>query len=103
MHVVKIISGLGCIFAALLFGLFALICGGRESIYLGGIPAAFAVCLVSIGCVLIVKRRSPLSKTAKVLIFLVLAVVIVSPIILDIHIRHERAVLQMRAKAFLAR
>lgn len=103
MHVAKIISGLGCIFAALLFGLFALICGGRESIYLASIPAAFAVCLVIIGCLLVVKRRSPLSKTAKVLIFLVLAVVIVSPIILDIHIRHERAALQMRAKEFLLR
>jgi hypothetical protein len=67
------------------------------------IPAAFAVCLVVVGRLLIVNRRSSLSSRAKFLIILVVGAAIVSPIVLDIHIRHERAALQMRAKEFLLR
>ena len=103
MHIIKVILGLVCFVAALLIGLFALACRGWENILLACIPAAFDVCLVVVGCLLIVNRRSPLSSTAKFLIILVLAAVIVSPIVLDIHIRHERAALQIRAKEFLMR
>lgn len=103
MHIIKVILGLICFVAALLFGLFALACRGWESILLACIPAAFAMCLVIVGRLLIVNRRSPLSSRAKFLIILVVAAVIVSPIVLDIHIRHERAALQARSKEFLLR
>jgi hypothetical protein len=103
MRIIKIIAGCGCFFAALLSGLLGLISIEWVGISLAIIPAFFAWCLVFIGLVLIMKRRSPLSKWSKVLIFLFVAVVIASPIILDLHIRHERTVLQKRAKEFLLR
>ena len=104
MHVAKIISGLGCIFCCIVVRIFRADLW-RTRKYLS---SKHSCCL---RCVFGQYRMSSccetafsiFSKTAKVLIFLVLAVVIVSPIILDVHIRQERAALQMRAKEFLLR
>lgn len=57
--------------------------------------------LIVVGVFLIRRRKSPLSKGARSLILLFLGVSIASPVILDIYIRHERQVLQTRAKDFL--
>lgn len=59
--------------------------------------------LIAVGIFLILCRRSPFSKRSRYLIFCCLGLLIASPIVLDIYIRHERQALQTRAKEFLAR
>jgi hypothetical protein len=59
--------------------------------------------LVTVGLILILRRRQVMSKKAKILIVLFAALLISSPALLVAKIRHDRWSLQARAKAFLSR
>jgi hypothetical protein len=104
MRTLKVIAGLGCLAAAIPLGMFA-----WGSFFLGElwivklVPSAFTLGLVSIGLFLISRRSSVLSARTKVMIAIFFSVLIATPALLDIFIRHERKVLQTRAKEFLSR
>ncbi len=102
MSTLKIIAGLGCLAVALLLAPFAWFSLGAV-LWFKFVPVIFTVGLVITGVLLIKKRRTPLSKRAKTLITIFVCVLIVSPIVLDFHIRGERRALQIRAKEFLVR
>jgi hypothetical protein len=107
MRIIKIIAGLGCLVAAVPLGLFAWECflaGNYASeLLFKFVPAAFTLGLVLIGFFLISRRCSVISTRAKTVIVIFFGLLVVSPALLDIHIRHERKVLQERAKNFLLR
>jgi hypothetical protein len=90
--------------AAFFLGGFAIVSFGLwGNIWIASIPLVFTLALVAVGLSLIAKRRSPLSKQARVLIALAIGIPLMSASILDLHIRHDRKILQVRAKEFLSR
>jgi hypothetical protein len=104
----KVIAGLGCLVEALPLGFLALGLFSNRFLRVSAgvfafVPAIFALGLVALGVFLILKRDSVLSKKAKVLLAVFMGIFVAGPVILDIHIRHERRLLQLRAKAFLSR
>ena len=103
MRTLKVIFGLGCLVAALPLALFAWECNFAGELSLKLVPAAFTLGLVCVGFFLISRRCSVISTRAKTLIAIFFCLLVVSPALLDIHIRHERKVLQTRAKNFLLR
>src|SRR5665213_2834756 len=107
MRTLKVIFGMGCLVAALPLGLFAWECflasNYAGELMLKFVPAAFTLGLGCIGFFLISRRCSAISTRAKTLIVIFFGLLVVSPALLDIYIRHERKVLQTRAKSFLLR
>jgi hypothetical protein len=103
MSTVKVIAGLGCMVAALVLGPVAWVCFVYGNLWLKFVAVGSVLGLAAIGLFLILKRRSPLSKRAKMLITIFISALIISPIILDVFIRGERNALQIRAKEFLSR
>jgi hypothetical protein len=104
MRKLKFILGLGCLAAALPLALFAWECflyAGELSLKF--VPAAFTFGLAYIGLFLISRRGSVISTRAKTLIVIFFGLLVVSPALLDIFIRHERIILQKRAQDFLLR
>jgi hypothetical protein len=67
------------------------------------VTAVFALGLVAVGVFLILKRVSVLSMKAKILLAVLMGTFVLGPVLLDIHIRHERRLLRLRAKEFLSR
>lgn len=103
MRTAKIIVGIICLAIAIYltpfcFGMFL-----YSELLFKFFTLFFWCGLIVVGVFLIRRRKLPLSKGIRSLILLFLGVAIAGPIILDIHIRHERAALQMRAKEFLLR
>ena len=103
MRIVKIIAGVGCLAAALCLSGFVLDSFVWGSLWFKFVPAIFILGIVAVGLVLILKSRSILSKKARAWITIFMGVVVLSPTLLDLQIRHERKVLQTRAKNFLLR
>jgi len=103
MSVVKVIAGLGCLTAAIPLGFFAWISLVWGGLWFPLIPAVLTLGLVITGIFLISRRGSLFSFKTKAAIAIFFTFLIVSPALLDIHIRHERGVLQQRARAFLLR
>jgi hypothetical protein len=103
MSTLKVITGLACLIAALFFGLLAWASFVWGPLWFGLVPVVFTVGLVAASLFFILKRRSSLPKRAKGLVAAFAGILIVSPLILDIHIRHQRRALQVRAIDFLAR
>ena len=89
--------------AALPLGIFAWVCFLYGALWFKFIPIAFTLWLAAVGLFLILKRASVMSARAKMAIMIFFGILIASPVLLDIHIRHERKVLQTRAKNFLLR
>jgi len=107
MRTLKIIFGLGCLVAALPLGLFAWECLIASN-YAGElswkfVPAAFTMGLVCTGFFLISRRGSVISARAKMVMVIFFGLLVISPALLDIHVRQERRVLQARARNFLLR
>ncbi len=103
MRVLKVIAGLVCLAAALPLGMFAWACFIYGALWFKFIPVAFALGLAAVGLFLILRRSSVISARAKTAIMIFFAFLIASPLLVDIHIRHERKVLQTRANNFLLR
>lgn len=107
MRKLKVILGSVCLIGALPLGLFAWQCflasNYAGELLLKFVPAAFTLGLVCIGFFLILRRGSVISTRAKTVVVSFFVLFVVSPALLDIHIRHERKVLQTRAKNFLSR
>ena len=103
MQAVKVIAGLGCLVAACFLGPFAWICLRWGSLWFAFVPALFTLGLVAFGLLLILRRRSVLPARAKVGLAVFMGTLVIGPFLLDLHIRHERRVLQVRAKEFLSR
>jgi hypothetical protein len=103
MSTLKVIAGLGSIVAALVLGPFFWVCFVYGDLWFKFLPVGFDLGLAAIGFFLILKRRLPLAKRAKMLITIFISAIIISPIILDIYIRGERHALQIQAKEFLSR
>ncbi|HXF11173.1 MAG TPA: hypothetical protein VN625_10345 [Desulfuromonadaceae bacterium] len=103
----KLIFGLACLAAALPLGLFAWACflasNYAGELSLKFVPAAFALGLICIGFFLVSKRCSVISTRAKAVIIIFFGLLVVIPVLLDIHIRNERKILQVRAQNFLLR
>jgi hypothetical protein len=104
MRTVKVIAGLVCLLEAFFLGILALWFrgwgGGLWLVLLGGV---FSLGLAAIGLFLIVRQRKLHSMRTKILMALSMGTLLIPLVILDLHIRHERRVLQMRAREFLAR
>ena len=107
MRLLKIIFGLFCLLLAFPLGLYAwecLLAGNfAGELWFRFVPAAFTLGLVIIGFFLIARCSSVISSRAKMVIVIFSGLLVVSPALLDIHIRHERKVLQTWAKNFLLR
>ena len=103
MRIVKILAGLGCLAAAFCLSGFVLDSFVWGSLWFKFVPAFFILGMVAVGLVLILKSRSILSKKARAWITVFMGVVVLSPALLDLQIRHERRVLQFQAKQFLSR
>jgi hypothetical protein len=103
MRTFKVIAGLVCLAAALPLGMFAWVCFIYSELWFKFIPIAFTLGSAVVGIFLILRRSLVMSARAKMVIIIFFSVLIVSPALVDIHIRHERKALQERAKAFLAR
>lgn len=103
MRTLKVIAGLVCLAAALPLGMFAWVSFSWGELWFKLVPAALTLALVAIGFFLILRRSSVISARTKVVIIIFFGVLVASPLLLDIHIRHERKVLQTRAKEFLLR
>ena len=99
----KLILGLVSIVLAMILAPFAWISFRWGEPWFRPVPLALMLALVTVGLVLIVKRRQVLSKPIKFLTLAVLIILTVSPALLIAGIRHERGLLQARAKAFLSR
>jgi hypothetical protein len=100
----KTIAAAGSVVGALLLGVFAFISFGYWSNpALAFVPVVLTANLLAIGVIIIVKRQSPLSARTKASIGVVLGIVLVSGLMLNVYIRHERRILQGRAKRFLSR
>ena len=102
MHIVKVISGVVCLVAALIVGPFAWVCFRWGELWFKFVPVFFMLALVAAGLFMILRRRQVMSKKVKVLICLLLVIMVASPALLVAKIRHERRTLQARAKAFLS-
>jgi hypothetical protein len=103
MRIVKITAGVSCLAVALCLSGFVLDSFVWGSLWFKFVPAIIVLGMVAVGLVLILKSRSILSKKARALITVFMGVVVLSPALLDLQIRHERRALQARAKQFLAR
>lgn len=103
MHMVKVIAGFVCLVGAFFLGLFAWVSFAAGELWFKFIPGIFTVGLVVIGLLLIFKRGSTWSNRTKGLVAVYFALLILVPVLLDFHIRHERLALQKRAPVFLAR
>lgn len=103
MRTLKVIAGLACLAAALPVGMFAWGSFVWGPPWFKFAPAAFTLGLVAVGFFLILRRSSVLSARARMAVIIFFVVLVASPALLDIHIRHERRVLQARAKEFLSR
>jgi len=103
MRTLKVIAGLGCLAAAILLGMFAWPSFFSGEPWFKLVTTAFTLGLVAIGFFLISRRSSVLPARTKVVITIFFGVLVASPVLLDIFIRHERKVLQTRAKEFLSR
>lgn len=103
MNTAKIAAGLACIVTALLLLPLAWFSFSWGMLWFKFAPVAFIVGLAAVGTVLILKRRSQLSKLAKTLITVFLSVFIVNAVMLDSWIRIERHALQIRAREFLSK
>jgi hypothetical protein len=101
MRILKVFAGLGCLLAAIPLGMFAWGSIVYGELWFKLVPAGFTFGLVVIGLFLIKRRGSVLSVRTKVALVVFFSVLIASPVFLDFHIRHERKVLQTRAKNFL--
>ena len=101
MRMAKIIVGIICLAIAIYLTPFCFEMFLYSGLLFKLLTLVFWCGLIAAGIFLIRRRKLPLSKGARSLILLFLGVALASPIILDIHIRHERAALQMRAKEFL--
>jgi hypothetical protein len=103
MRTFKVIAGLVCLAAALPLGVFALVCFIHSASWFKVIPIAFALGLAVVGLLLILRRSSVMPARARMVIIIFFGILIASPVLVDVHIRHERKVLQTRAKDFLLR
>jgi hypothetical protein len=104
MRTLKVIAGLVCLFEAFFLGILALWFrewgGGLWLVLLGGV---FSLGFAAIGLFLIVRRRELRSMRTRVLMAVSMGTLLIPLVTLDLHIRHERRVLQMRAREFIAR
>jgi hypothetical protein len=106
MRNLKIIFGLGCIVGGLWQGAIALyLLGEWTKSPIACVPAALSLALTAVGFFLMAKSDSDsaLSVMSKILIATVIGALIVSSAWLDVSIRHQRRVVQMKAKSFLLR
>jgi hypothetical protein len=103
VRTLKVIAGIVCLAAALPLGMFAWVCFIYGALWFKLIPVAFTLGLAVVGLFLILRRSLVISTKAKVTIIVFLGILVVSPALLDMHIRHERKALQTRAKNFLSR
>jgi hypothetical protein len=103
VRTLKVIAGLLCLALALYLGMFAWVCFIYGALWFKFIPAAFTLGLAVVGLFLILRRSSVMSPRAKMVIIIFFGFLVVSPALVDIHIRQERKALQERAKAFLGR
>jgi hypothetical protein len=83
--------------------MFARVCLVYGNSCLKLIPAIYALALAAMGVLLVVRARSPISKRIQFMFAVFVVVLVISPVLLDIHIRHDSKLLQSRAKAFLLR
>jgi hypothetical protein len=102
MRIVKVLAGLGCLIAALLLVPFAWVSFRWGELWFKFAPILLMLGLAAVGLFLVLKRRQAMSKQVKSLILLFLVILVASPILLVTNIRHERRLLQGRAKAFLS-
>jgi hypothetical protein len=103
MSTLKVIAGLACLVAAVLVGPFAWVSFRWGELWFKFVPTVLMLGLVVVGLFLILKRRQVISKKVANLIALFLVILVASPALLVANIRHERRLLQARAKAFLSR
>jgi hypothetical protein len=102
MKKVKVMLGLACLVLALILAPFAWVSFHWGELWFKPVPLGFMLVLVAVGVVLIIKRRQVLSKPVKFLTLALLIILTISPVLLVASIRHQRRVLQARAKAFLS-
>jgi len=102
MKKVKVMLGLACLVLALILAPFAWVSFHWGELWFKPVPLGFMLVLAAVGVVLIIKRRQVLSKPVKFLTLALLIVLTISPMLLIASIRHQRRVLQARAKAFLS-
>jgi hypothetical protein len=102
MHTVKMIAGLACLVAALLLVPFAWVSFRWGELWFKFVPVLLMLGLAAVGLFMVLKRRQAMSKQVKSLMVLFLVILVTSPMLLIANIRHERRLLQGRAKAFLA-
>lgn len=102
MNTVKVILGSASLVLALILAPFAWVSFRWGELWFKPVPLAFMVVLATVGVAIIMKRRQVLSKPVKILTSALLIVLIASPMLLIASIRHQRGVLQARAKAFLS-
>jgi hypothetical protein len=104
MRTVKVIAGLFCLAEAFFLGTLALwFRHWGTGLWIALVPGVFCLGFAAIGLFLIVAHRTVLPMRTKVLMALLMSTLVIPPFILDLHIRHDRRVLQMRAKEFLSR
>lgn len=103
MQTSKVICGVMCLVVAFFAGMFSLACPYWVNLPVKIGAVCFTMGLIGVGIALIIKSGSAMPKGMKRLVTVFLLVTIAAPAILDIHIRHERSLLQARAKAFLLR
>ena len=83
--------------------MFAWVCFIHGALWFKFIPIAFTLGLAVVGLFLVLRRSSVMSARAKMAIIILFGILVASPALVDLHIRHERKVLQARAKDFLLR
>jgi hypothetical protein len=102
LNIARTILGLACLILALVLAPFAWVSFRWGDLWFKPVPLAFMVVLAAVGMALIMKRRQVLSKPFKFLTMALLIILIASPVLLIASIRHQRGVLQARAKAFVS-
>src|SRR5207237_1171028 len=103
MRTLKVISGMICLAAALPVGMFAWVSFDSGELWFEFIPVVFTLGLIAVGLFLILRRGSVMSARAKTSIIIFFGILVAIPALLDMHIRHQRKVLQARAGKFLSR
>lgn len=103
MRTAKFIVGIICLAIAIYLTPFCFGMFFYSGLLFKFLTLVFWCGLIAVGVFLIRRRKLPISKGARSLILLFLGVSIASPVILDIYVRHERQMLQARAKEFLSR
>lgn len=68
-------------------------------------PGIFCCVVLAVATILLILffKPRPLCNSTKILIIILIGAVVAGPLALDVHIRHERKILQVRAKEFLSR